>query len=113
MTLDWMGTCCCGIEASIEVDKEPKSTDTFSRVQETAFSTIVTDLQTAMTLTRIASTAEEGSEKRKRNIRNARHAHDTMKRLSERFSLSEVEQKEVDERLATLKFALEGLGEGF
>lgn len=80
-----------------------KSTAAFLRI----------DLETALTLVRIASEAPAGSEKRLRNVRNARTAHDTVQRIRFRIEMTDQEEEEFKGKMAKLRKALEGFGESF
>jgi chaperonin cofactor prefoldin len=64
-----------------------------------------------MTLTDIASSAPEDSEKRVRNQANARQAYDEVSRISRRTGLLESERKDVEAKLAELRSALQELGD--
>jgi len=71
------------------------------------------DLDTAFLLAKIATTANAGSEKRKRNIRNARIAHDTVMRLYQNPVITAEEKAKLENKLDQLRAMLEGLGETF
>ena len=83
------------------------------RIEKTGVTFLITDLDLAMTLTRIAGDAAEDSEKRNRNQANARHAFDDVSRISHHASLTDNERQSVDDKLGELRFALEQLGEVF
>jgi hypothetical protein len=82
---------------------------TLERIEQTGTTFFLTDLDLAMTMTRIASNAPKGSEKRARNQANARHAYDTISRISHHAVLTENERRDVDNKLAELRSALEQL----
>lgn len=52
--------------------------ETLARIEETGATFLITDLDLAMTLTRIAGNSAEDSEKRNRNRANARRAYDSV-----------------------------------
>ena len=87
--------------------------ETLERIQQTGTTFFLTDLDLAMTLTRIASEFPEDSEKRVRNQAKARHAYDEISRISRAAALSDNDRKEVDDKLAELRSALQHLGERF
>ena len=84
-----------------------------AEIEETGATFLITDLDVAMTLARIAGGAAEDSEKRSRNRANARHAYDAVSRISHRALLTGDERRAVDEKLAELRSALEQLGDVF
>lgn len=83
------------------------------QIEKTGATFLITDLDVAITLSRIAADAAENSQKRKRNRANARRAYDTVSRLSRQALLTDDEQQNVKEKLAVLKSMLEQLGEVF
>lgn len=83
------------------------------RVERTGATFLMSDLNLAMTLTRIATDAAKNSAKRKRNQANARHAYDAVFRISRQALLTDGERQNIDARLAKLRSALEQLGEVF
>ena len=83
------------------------------RIAKTGATFLTTDLELAMTLTRIAFRASANSGKRIRNQSNARHAYNEISRLSRHASLTDKERQDVDDKLAKLRSALERLGESF
>mgnify|MGYP006951350853 CR=1 FL=1 len=83
------------------------------RSEKAGFTFLVTDLDLAMTLTRIAADAADDPGKRKRNQANARRAYDSVSRISHHALLNEEEKGEVNGKLAELRSALEQLGEVF
>jgi len=83
------------------------------RIEKTGTTFLLTDMDMALTLTRIASDAPEDSERKSRNLANARRAYDEVSRISRRARLSYNERKDVDEKLAELRSALRQLGEEF
>ena len=88
-----------------------KAARTLEQIEKTAATFFISDLELAMTLTRIASNASEDSEKRIRNQANARHAYDDISRMSNTALLTDEERREVDNRLEELRSALQQLGE--
>ena len=74
---------------------------------------LVADIETALTFVQLARSADDNSEKKVRNLANARKAHDTVRALAARLHLSPKQQTEVNEKLKTLKTELEALGENF
>ena len=83
------------------------------RIEKTGFEFLLTDLNLAMTMTRIASDSMEDREKKSRNQENARKAYDAVLHLSRKAMLNEHEQGEVNGKLSKLRSALEALGEVF
>jgi len=90
-----------------------RARQTLERIEKTGATFFLTDLDMAMTLTRIASDAPKDSEKRTRNQANARHAYDEISRISRGAVLSDNERNDVHEKLAELRSALQQLGEEF
>jgi hypothetical protein len=88
-----------------------RTRQTRERIEQTGATFFLVDLDLAMTLTRIASSAPVGSEKRARNQANARQAYDEISRISRGTGLLNSERKDVDEKLAELRLALRTLGE--
>jgi hypothetical protein len=84
-----------------------------SKIEKTGATFLITDLDVAMTFTRIAGDAAQDSEKRNRNLANARHAYDDVSRMSHHASLTDNERQNVDDKLAELRSALEQQGEVF
>ena len=74
---------------------------------------VLIDLDTALTLAQIATTAKAGSEKRKRNTRNARIAHDTVLRLRQNPLITVEEKAILERKISELRATLEKLGERF
>ena len=83
------------------------------QIQRTGAKFLTTDLDLAMTLTRIAGDADTDSKKRNRNQANARQAYNDVSRISHHASLTDNERLDVDSKLAELRSALEQLGEVF
>jgi hypothetical protein len=73
----------------------------------------ITDLELALTLTRIAGDAAENSATKARNQANARHAYDEISRISYGAVLTDNDRGDVANKLAELRSALEQLGEKF
>lgn len=90
-----------------------QESDRLERLERAGFSFLMTDLELGLTLTRVASSAREASEKRNRNRTNARRAYDAVWRISRHAFLNSDERQEVTEKLSELKAALEQLGEVF
>jgi hypothetical protein len=74
---------------------------------------MLSDVELALTLTRIAQDAATDSEKRARNQHNARRAYDTVTGLMSRVALTGEEEQELASRLGQLKSELHLLGEKF
>ena len=87
--------------------------DVRNRLDRTGFSFLVSDVELALTLTRIAQDAATDSEKRARNQNNARHAYDTITSLMGRVALTAEEEQELTTKLGQLKSELHLLGEQF
>lgn len=87
--------------------------DVLAKTEKAGFRFFVTDLDLAMTLTRIASDSQEDSQKRDRNQASARQAYDSISRISARAVLNDKEREQVKEKLNRLRSALERLGEVF
>lgn len=83
------------------------------QIQHTGATFFLTDVDMAMTLTRIASDSRKDSEKRSRNQANARRAYDEVCRISRGAALSESDRNDVEEKLAELRSVLQQLGEEF
>jgi hypothetical protein len=83
------------------------------RLEKTAFEFLLTDLNLAMTMARIASDSLDDPEKKTRNLENARKAYDAVLHLSSKSKLSESERGEVNGKLGNLRSSLEALGEVF
>lgn len=83
------------------------------QLQNTGATFFLTDVDLAMTLTRIASNSPKDSKKRSRNQANARRAYDEVCRISRGTVLSENDRNDVEEKLAELRSALRQLGEEF
>jgi hypothetical protein len=90
-----------------------RAVETMERIEQTGTTFFLTDLDLAMTMTRIASGAPKDSEKRARNQANARHAYDSISRISHHAVLTDTERNDVDAKLAELRSALQQLGEKF
>ena len=68
--------------------------ETINQFEHTGFTFLTTDLDTALTLCKIALNGGEDFEKRVRNRKNARHAYDTVLQLAEKLSVTEEESRE-------------------
>lgn len=71
------------------------------------------DLDTAFTLTRIADGAGAGTVKRKRNVRHARKAYDTIVKLRTTYAGTAAECLQIDKKIRKLRRELLRLGESF
>jgi hypothetical protein len=87
--------------------------NTFDRVERSGFDLLMTDVDVALTLTKIAADAADNSEKRQRNQQNARHAYDTVLRLRRKMQLTPREDADLKDKIRELRTALENLGEVF
>jgi hypothetical protein len=68
------------------------------------------DIQTALTFTSMALTAENGV-KRERNRKAARKAYETVMRLSQKVHLTDAEARDLNRGLKRLRSELADLGE--
>ena len=87
--------------------------DVRNKLDRTGFSFLLSDVELALTLTRIAQDADTDSDKRARNQSNARHAYDTVTSLMSRVALTDEEGQELNRKLGQLKSELHLLGEQF
>ena len=87
--------------------------DVRNRLDRTGFSFLVSDVELALTLTRIAQDADTDSDKRARNQHNARRAYDTVTGLMSRMALTGEEEQELTAKVGQLKSELHLLGEQF
>lgn len=87
------------------------SSKVMSALNQAGYEFLMSDVDLALTMTRIASRAGEDGDKRKRNVQNARRAYEKIRELSSRVSLTSDQQQRVNEKLGTLKLALEKIGE--
>ncbi len=71
------------------------------------------DLETALTLTRIAQRAGAGSIKRQRTVRKARRAYDTVVKMRSSCACSDAEGLRIDKKIRRLRTELLRLGETF
>ena len=94
-------------------DAVGRRADTLARIEETGATFLITDLDLAMTLTRIAGDSAEDSEKRNRNRANARRAYDSVSQINDHALLAADDRKVVNQKLVELKSALKKLGEVF
>ncbi len=97
-----------GNELSARMSETAEILDDVSR---TGFEFIMTDLNLALTLARIAADAHENADKRARNLGSARRAYETVKSISQRLTLTSSDQDELNKKLAQVRSALEKLGE--
>jgi hypothetical protein len=86
------------------------SSKVFSALNQAGYEFLMSDVDLALTMTRIASRAGEDGDKRKRNIKNACRAYETVRELAARVGLSGEQQQRIREKLGTLKLALEKIG---
>jgi hypothetical protein len=82
------------------------------RLRATSFNFLSSDLDLAMTLMDSASiiTVEAAAQQTRRN---ARAAYDAVLRLLAKVELNETQRRQLEERMATLKARLEGVGQEF
>lgn len=71
------------------------------------------DLETALTLTRIAERAGVGSIRRQRTLKQARRAYETIVKMRGMFAGTAEECLPIDKSIRKLRTALERLGESF
>ncbi|HEX8924969.1 MAG TPA: hypothetical protein VF786_04215 [Terriglobales bacterium] len=71
------------------------------------------DLDTCMTMARIASESTDDPEKRNRNRNNARRGYDAVTYFSTKLDIGDTERKQLRDKLHRLRSALEQLGEKF
>lgn len=71
------------------------------------------DLETGLTLTRIAERAGTDSIKRQRTVRKARRAYDTVVKMRTSFAGSAAEGLQIDKKIRRLRTELLRLGESF
>ena len=72
------------------------------------------ELQTGLTLAKIAVDKEPGTQERQKSQANARKAYDTVLRLRRRIGIyGKQNESEIEELLKRLRSALERLGESF
>jgi multidrug efflux pump subunit AcrA (membrane-fusion protein) len=90
-----------------------KQTKTLDDVSRTGYEFMMSDLDVALTLARIASRAAEDDNKRIRNLQNARRAYDKVQELLQRIGLSAGQQQQIVEKLNIVKSTLKKLGESF
>ena len=79
-------------------------------LSQAGYEFLMSDLAVALTLTRIASRSAADSDKRLRNVHNARRAYDTVRKLAERVSLTGSQLQNLVEKLQAVKSALEKVG---
>lgn len=84
-----------------------------NQIRRTGFEYLITDLNLALTMIRMASDANGDSQKRLRNRANARRAFDSVSDFSRKLLLTVAEKEEVARKLGEVKVALERLGETF
>ena len=95
----------------------PSGMEEFAKLQselnEARLDFLHIDLDTAMTLAQIAVSSQPGSEKRARNLANARHAYDVVSTMRSKVLTTREEEQEILHKLQRLKTALVDLGETF
>lgn len=74
---------------------------------------VLADLRVGLTLAKLALEALPGSDKRRRNTINARKAYDSVVSFMDTISFTRAEERQLNDGLAGLKYALEQLGESF
>ncbi len=79
-------------------------------LSQAGYEFLMSDLGVALTLTRIASRSAADSDKRLRNVQNARRAYDKVRELAERVSLTGSQLQNLVEKLQAVKSALEKVG---
>ena len=84
-----------------------------NQIRQTGFEYLITDLNLAMTMIRMASDANADSQKKLRNRANARRAFDSVLDFSKRIVLTDDAKSEIAQKLGEVKVALERLGETF
>jgi hypothetical protein len=82
-----------------------------SELNEARLDFLHIDLDTAMTLAQIAGSSQPGSDKRARNLANARHAYDVVSAMRSKVPITPEEDQEILHKLDLLKTALVDLGE--
>lgn len=87
------------------------SSNVMSALNQAGYEFLMSDVDLALTMTRIASRAGEDDDKRKRNIQNALRAYEKVRELASRVGLTGEQQQRVMEKLGTLKLALEKIGQ--
>jgi hypothetical protein len=92
---------------------EGRDLDVREDLNRNSYQLLKVDIETALTFTRIAAGAGEGSDKRTRNQRNGRTAYDSVQHLRKNVSMTTAQEQELDAGLVELKTALEELGEKF
>jgi hypothetical protein len=85
--------------------------DLWRDVNKNSLEFMVRDLDLALTMVKIASQADEGSDKRARNIHSARRAYETVDHLREKVAASRQEWRPIQEKLQRLRAQLRELGE--
>ena len=80
-------------------------------LNRTGYDFLMTDLDTALTFTALAREAGNDTEKKLRNVMNAREAYFTVKRMREKLTFSSEQGIAFDKKLLELMQALEQLGE--
>jgi multidrug efflux pump subunit AcrA (membrane-fusion protein) len=79
-------------------------------LSQAGYEFLMSDLTVALTLTRIASRSAADSDKRIRNVQNARRAYDKVRELAGRVSLTGSQLQNLVEKLQAVKSALEKVG---
>ncbi len=78
---------------------------------DAGFTFLISDLELALTLTRVAANSVRNANRRGRNQRNARRAYDSVQKLAASALLTDDQRAELDATTAQLKSELEKLGE--
>jgi hypothetical protein len=86
--------------------------DWMKSVQNNGFEFLLIDLDVASTFMDVAEKTDN-EETRQRNLGNARHAYDTVLRLSAKSTLDAEQHEALDAKLTRLKTRLEAVGQKF
>ena len=86
--------------------------ETFSELNQSGVSFLLTDLDLAMTFMDVAD-ASRVDETTRRNHTNARTAYNTVLRLLEKLTPNSDERQVIDAKLAILKMRLQAVGQQF
>ena len=84
-----------------------------NQIDHVGFSFLLSDLELALTMTRIAANGGNNTDKRKRNQSNARRAYDSVQKLTSRVLLTGEECVELEDMATRVESELEKLGETF
>ena len=83
-----------------------------ARLNQTSADFLKVDMETALTFCEIARDTED-PKKRLRNRQHARVGYDTIRRLIDKVTLTQVETREMDRKMEMLRSQLQALGEPF